>query len=292
MKFTKLVLSLVLSLGLLSACSSSNNNNAEQKTTGDTQKESQDKSQDKTQEEGKKENQNKSFATLEEIKAKGSLVMGTNAAFPPFEYVEGGGKITGFDVEIAEKVAGKIGVPLEIKDMEFDNLIIELSIGKIDLAAAGISITEAKQKEADFSEPYFDAKQVVIVREDNDTIKTTEDLKGKKVGVQTATTGEQTARKHVDEVISYDTIFQGVMDLQSGKVDVLVIDNEPAINIVGANKDSDKPLKYLEIGFEEEKYGIAVTKGNTELKAVIDEVLKELHDSGEYARLIEKYFTK
>lgn len=214
------------------------------------------------------------------------IVMGTNAEFPPFEYREGD-KVVGFDVEIAKKVAEKLDAELKIEDMLFDGLIPALEAGKIDFIAAGMSVTEERKKNVDFSNGYYEASQVIIVTADNETIKGPEDLKNKKIGVQLGTTGDMEAQNiEGAEVVQFNAGFAAIMDLQNGKVDAVILDSEPAKNFASQNNQ----IKILDVELTKEEYAIAVKKGNTELVNAINAVLEELKTS-EYDRLVQKYFT-
>lgn len=214
------------------------------------------------------------------------IVMGTNAEFPPFEYREGD-EVLGFDVEIAKKVAEKLGMELQIEDMMFDGLIPALQAGKIDFIAAGMSVTEERKQNVDFSNGYYEASQVIIVTKDNDTIKGPEDLKNKKIGVQLGTTGDTEAQNiEGAEVVQFNAGFAAIMDLQNGKVDAVILDSEPAKNFASQNNQ----IKILDVELTKEEYAIAVKKGNTELVNAINAVLEELKTS-EYDRLVQKYFT-
>ncbi|WP_341876451.1 basic amino acid ABC transporter substrate-binding protein [Defluviitalea saccharophila] len=218
---------------------------------------------------------------------KAVIVMGTNAEFPPFEYREGD-NVEGFDVEIAKKVAEKLGVELQIEDMLFDGLIPALEAGKIDFIAAGMSVTEERKQNVDFSNGYYEASQVIIVTKDNDTIKGPEDLKNKKIGVQLGTTGDAEAQNiEGAEVVQFNAGFAAIMDLQNGKVDAVVLDSEPAKNFAAQNDQ----IKILDVELTQEEYAIAVKKGNTELVDAINSVLEEMKNSGEYDELVKKYFT-
>ncbi|MDA3732229.1 basic amino acid ABC transporter substrate-binding protein [Niameybacter massiliensis] len=219
------------------------------------------------------------------------IVMGTNPTFPPFEDIQGD-EIVGFDVEISKLVAEKLGKELKIEDMEFGQLLGAASSGKIDFIAAGMTATEDRAKQVDFSVPYFESKQVIIVAEDNDSITQAEDLEGKKVGVQLGTTGdlfvsgyESDAGATID-VVQFDKGAMAVADLSIGKIDAVVLDEEPAKKIVA----NYKGVKLVEAPFIEEVYAIAVKKGNAELLNTINEVLNEIQENGTYDALYAEYF--
>lgn len=220
--------------------------------------------------------------------SKKYLTMGTNAEFPPFEYREGN-KITGFDIEIAERVAKKAGKELKISDMSFDGLIPALQGGKIDMIVAGMSVTEERKKNVDFSDGYYKASQVIIVKSENSDINGAESLKGKKIGVQLGTTGDiEAAKIEGAEIKQYNAAFAAIMELKNGKIDAVVLDYEPAYNFVRKNQD----IKLAAENLTSEEYSIGVAKGNKELAEIINETLKEMKANGEYDALVKKYFIK
>lgn len=215
-----------------------------------------------------------------------TIVMGTNAEFEPFEYHDGD-KIVGFDVEIAKAIAAKTGKELKIEDMTFDTLIVGLNNKQMDFIAAGMSVTDERKTQVDFSEPYFKSKQMIIVKADDSSIAKAEDLKGKKVGVQLGTTGDLfVSGTEGVSVVQFDKAPLAVMDLKNGKVDAVVIDAEPAKKLVEGQSD----IKVLDAPFVEEEYAIAVKKGDTELLKTINETIKELKDNGEYDKIYGQFF--
>ncbi len=169
--------------------------------------------------------------------------------------------------------------------MQFSGLIAALQTKKIDFIAAGMTNTEERAKSVNFSQDYFIASQVIIVKKDSDVVKGKEDLEGKKIGVQLGTTGEMEAKDIPDATVeSYDAGFAAVMDLANGKLDAVVIDQKPAEKFVSKN---DKVM-ILEEELTKEAYAIAVNKDDEDLLATINEVIKELQESGEYDALYEK----
>lgn len=214
------------------------------------------------------------------------IVMGTNAEFEPFEYRENGTEITGFDVELAQKVAEKLGKELVIEDMAFDSLILALNSDKIDFIAAGMTVTEEKKTQVDFSDSYFTSNQVIIVKADNNDINTVEDLKGKNVGVQLGTTGDIAVSSNGDiTVTQFPTGTAAVLDLKNGQVDAVVIDSEPAKKMTEGQSD----LKIVEAPFVQEEYAMAVKKGDSELLNAINETLAEVKADGTYDAIYNKY---
>lgn len=218
----------------------------------------------------------------------GVIIMGTNAEFEPFEYRENGTDIAGFDVEIAKKVAEKLGKELKIEDMAFDSLIMALNSDKINFIAAGMTATDERRTQVDFSDSYFKSKQVIIIKADNTDINTADDLVGKKVGVQLGTTGDLfvSGTEGIESVSQFPTATQAVMDLKNDKVDAVVIDAEPAKKMTEGQSD----LKILDAPFVEEEYAIAVKKGDTELLQAINDTLAEIKADGTYDTIYAQFF--
>lgn len=224
--------------------------------------------------------------TSESEAAGGKLVMVTNAEFPPYEFREGN-DIVGIDAEIARAIADKLGMELEIQDMAFDSLIPAIQSGKADFTAAGMTVNEDRKKNVDFTDTYAEAAQVIIVKEDS-AIKTPDDLQGNKVGVQSGTTGDIYADDIADaEIQRFPKGIDAVMALTQGKLDAVIIDREPAKVFVKENEG----LQVLDEAFTEEEYAIAVKKGNTELLEKMNGAIKELKESGELQKIVDKYIT-
>ena len=229
-----------------------------------------------------------SFAAMAE-----TLKMGTNAAFQPYEYYDDeSGAIIGIDAEVAALICEKLGYELEIVDMAFDSLIPALTSGKVDFVMAGMTVTEERKQSVDFSTSYAQGVQVVIVPEGSD-ITSIDDLTAEganhKVGVQQGTTGDLYATWDIADaglgsVEPYANGPDAVLALTSGKVDCVMIDNEPAKNLVAANEG----LKILETPYTVEDYAIAVAKGS-ELTEKINAALEELIADGSVQAVIEKY---
>jgi polar amino acid transport system substrate-binding protein len=215
----------------------------------------------------------------------GVLTMATNAYFPPYEYYEGE-KIVGIDAEIAAAVADKLGLELKIEDMEFDSIITAVQTGKADMGLAGMTVTEERLKNIDFTEPYAQGIQVIIVKEDS-PIATKDDLKDKKIGVQLSTTGDLYAKDDYGEqnVVEYNKGNDAVMALVQGQVDAVIIDNEPAKSYVSANEG----LKILDTEYAVEDYAACIAKENPELTKAINQALTELKDDGTIQSILDKY---
>ena len=215
-----------------------------------------------------------------------TLTMGTNASFPPYEYVDDNGNIVGIDAEIAQAIADKLGMKLEIKDMEFESLVPAVKAKSIDLALAGMTVTDERKQSVNFSDSYSTGVQVVIVKE-NSEIKTVDDLKGKKIGVQAGTTSDTYCSEDFGEenVKQFSNGSLAVAALANGQVDCVVIDNEPAKNYVAANSG----LKILDTEYVTEDYAIAISKDNDELLKKVNNALKELKEDGTVDKIVGKY---
>ena len=222
-----------------------------------------------------------------------TLKMGTNAQFPPYEYYDDEtGEIVGIDAEVAAAIAAKLGMELKIEDMDFDALIPAVANGKIDVVLAGLTVTEERKQNVDFTASYATGVQVVIVKEGS-AITTAEDLKAEganyKIGVQQGTTGDLYCTLDIEDmglgsVERFKSGTDAVLALTTGKVDCVVIDNEPAKNFVAANEG----LVILETEYITEDYAIALAKGS-ELTEQINAALTELIADGTIAGIIEKY---
>ena len=218
-----------------------------------------------------------------------TLTMGTNASFPPYEFYEEQ-KIVGIDAEIAAAIAEKLGMELVIEDMDFKAIIPAVTEGKIDFGMAGMTVTEERLQSVNFSDTYATGIQAIIVKEDSE-IASVDDLYAEgaewKVGVQDSTTGDIYCTDDFGEerVSKYAVGADAVEALKTGKVDCVIIDNEPAKAYVAANEG----LKILESTYAVEDYAICVNLENTELLDKINGALKELIEDGTVAAIIEKY---
>ena len=223
-------------------------------------------------------------ATLTTVTA-GKLTMATNASFPPYEYYDGDA-IVGIDAEIAAVIAEKLGLELEIADVEFDSIIPGVQSGKYDMGMAGMTVTDERKEKVNFSDSYAKGVQVVIVKEGSE-IATIDDLNGKKIGVQQATTGDIYASDDYGEenVTKYANGNLAVEGLKADKVDCVIIDNEPAKAYVKANEG----LKILETSYADEDYAISFNKSNTALQEAVNDALKELIDDGSVKAIVDKY---
>lgn len=231
--------------------------------------------------------------SLEGIKNKGKLVLGTSADYPPFEFhtmVDGKDEIVGFDIEIAKYIADELGVELEIKDMEFDKLLGGLSTGMLDIVVAGMNPNPEREKEANFTDIYYEANFSVLVnREDESKITTLEDLDGKSIGVQIGTTQEKIAQTKIKDadVKSLSTNPDIAMNLKTKKIDCAIMESLVAESFSKAN-DNLMVADGLTINNESEGVSIAIKKGNDELTEKLNEILTEAKSKG----LIDKWLVE
>ncbi|MCF2557752.1 transporter substrate-binding domain-containing protein [Fournierella massiliensis] len=221
----------------------------------------------------------------------GKLTMSTNAAFPPYEMTTDDGSFEGIDVEIAGAIADKLGLELQIDDMDFDASLLAVQQGKSDMVMAGVTVNEERLAVMDFSDSYATGIQVVIVPEDSD-IASIDDLEGKLIGTQRGTTGylycsdtPENGGYGEDAVVAYDDGLTAVQALMNGQVDCVVIDNAPAQSFV----ESNPGLKILDTEFAVEDYAIGVNKGNTALLDAINTALAELTEDGTIQAIVDKY---
>lgn len=230
-----------------------------------------------------------SKSALDTIKEKGTLVWGTNAAFPPFESKDGDGNVVGVDAEIAKAIADELGVKLVVEDMEFDSLPAALKSGKIDIIGAGYTENDERLQEMDFSSKYFTAKQIVVVKKGNKAITDKDSLAGKKIGVQTGTTGDTQCASKIEgaEVSRYDSMQMACEDVKNGKLDCVIGDN---LTIGFILNKMDGELEIVEgVSYEDEEYGFAVKKGDTELNEVVNKVIDKLKSEGQIDQWVNKY---
>ncbi len=219
-------------------------------------------------------------------KSSNKIVMATNAAFPPYESVEGS-KIVGIDPEIAQLIADDLGKELVIEDMAFDSIIAAVQTGKADIAMAGMTVTEDRKQNIDFSDPYTEAAQVIVVKTDS-SVASPDDLSGKTIGVQIGTTGDIYAEDIEGATIERDPkYFEAINALLQDKIDAVIVDREPAKVFVSENAE----LKMIDEEFTVEEYAIGVSKENTQLLNDINASLKKLKESGKIDEIINKYIS-
>ena len=231
----------------------------------------------------------KAEASSNTSSGSGKIVFGTNAEFPPFEYVTSNGTIgefDGIDIAIAKQIAEEQGKTAEINNMEFDSLLLALQNGQVDAVIAGMTISDERKEAVDFSTPYYTATQVMIVKEDSDIAKAA-DIADKKIVVIQGYTGETCVKDMGYDYEAFKKGSEAILELVNGKCDVVVIDSATAEKYVGDNAG----LKIVEdsTAFEAEEYGIAVKKGNTELLDQINASIQKMLDDGTISSLSAEY---
>jgi len=233
----------------------------------------------------------KAATKIEQIKAKGKLILGTSADYPPYEFhkaINGKDEIVGFDIEIAKAIAKDLGVELEIKDMKFDGLLAALVVDDIDIIIAGMVPKEERKKSVDFSIQYYQAEQNVLVRaEDAEEITSIEALKGLKVGAQKSSVQEDLANEKTEaaEVKSLSKITDLVLELQNGKIDAVVLVG-PVANAY-AKQNPKLAVSGISLGAEE-GVAVAVNKGTPDLLEAINKSLDTMVKAGTIDKFIEE----
>ena len=214
------------------------------------------------------------------------LIMCTNAEFPPYEYKEGG-EFKGIDVEVAKLIGEKLGYEIEILDIAFDSIIPTINSDKADFGMAGMTVTEDRKENVDFSHTYQTAVQAIIVPA-NSEIVDIDGLSDKKIGVQLGTTGDIYCTGDFGEtnIARYPKIVDGVQAMKAGTIDACVIDDQVAKAVVAQDSSS---FKILDTPYAEEEYAIAVKKGDTELLDKINKAVDEIKASGELQKIVDKY---
>lgn len=217
----------------------------------------------------------------------GKLTMATNAAFPPYEMTTDAGDFEGIDIETAQAIADKLGLELQIDDMDFDAALLSVQQGKADIVMAGVTVTDERKAVMDFSDSYATGIQSIIVPEGSD-IASPDDLAGKKIGTQRGTTGYIYCSDDFgdENVVAYDDGLTAVQALNNGQVDAVVIDNAPAKEFIAANPG----LVILETSYAEEDYAIGLAKGSS-LKDAINGALEELKADGTLQSIVDKYIS-
>ena len=229
------------------------------------------------------------------------MVVATNAAFEPFEYIAADGSYVGWDMDIAKAFADLLGVKLEIRNMEFDSVLGAVATGIADIGMAGISYSETRDKTVDFSKGVFNSSQMIIVKSNNTDIQDAFDLEGKVVGAQRGTVGDLLAQLDPDwasdgkggfilgkpsSVKGFGTAAEAVLDLANGRVDAVILDKMPAEAIV----DKISGVKILENSVFDDEYAFAVAEGNAELQTWINGAIDTLKENGKWDEITQKYF--
>lgn len=292
-KFLSTLLAAVMVMGLLTACggSDASGNETQDATAPEAKEEAAPEAQEEAEpvEEGAEQESADADAAASEVLADGVLTVGTNAEFPPFEYVDDNGEPDGFDIALIKAIGEKLGVTVEVENMEFEALVSAIG-SKIDLAIAGMTVTDERQESVDFSNPYYDALQYVIVPEGSE-IASFDDLAGKTIGVQLGTTGDFIASDDVEgaNVSQYNKGVDAVNDLLNGRVDCVIIDKNPAQVFEAQFSGQIKALDGAQFGFEVENYAIALPKGDAALAEQVNEALEEIKADGTFDQLVADY---
>lgn len=289
-KFLAVMLSVAMCVSLV-ACGnggSSENGSSESQTSQQSTAEGQDASS--TQDGQSSSEGQDSQGTTDSV-----LTVGTNAEFPPFEFVGDDGEPDGFDMALIKAIGEKLGMEVKIENMEFDALISAIG-SKIDLAIAGMTVMEDRKDSVDFSEPYYDAIQYVIVNADSEIAKayaentvSVADLENKKIGVQLGTTGDFKVEEIAGATATqYNKGVDAVNDLINGRVDAVIIDKNPALVFVDKFSDKLVAIDGSEFDFEVEKYAIAFPKGS-ELLEKVNQALADIKADGTFDELVKQY---
>lgn len=235
-------------------------------------------------------------ALLKQIKERGRLVVGTASGYPPYEFVDtsaGDKKVVGIDMAFARKIADKLGVKLEVQDMNFQALLASLAGGKVDVAIAGINATDERRKTMDFSAEYLPIGQMAIIRKtDAAKYKTLDDLSGKSIGVQKSTTQEEVARQDIKNanIVALSHVPEVILELKQGKLDAVIAEGIVGKQYLVYNED----LQFSEVVFPDsvKASSVALPKGNDDLKQIINEVIKENTDNGNFEKWTDEYSKK
>ncbi len=224
--------------------------------------------------------------TVADITEAGQLVIATSPDFPPFETLENG-EVVGIEIDILNKLAEELGVELVIEKMDFDSVLPGVQTGKYDIGVSGITVTPEREKNSDFTNPYFLASQAIVVMADSD-IASKADLEGKKIAVQTGTTAEAYCMENGYEFLAYASNNDACSALTTGKVDAWVVDNEVAIAM---SAETNGATKVLDEAMTSEPYAFALLKGSDELVAKLNEYIDKWVEDGTIAAIFEKYNT-
>ena len=219
---------------------------------------------------------------LQAVKKAGKLTIATSPDFPPFESLENG-QVVGIEIDILQKVADSLGVTLDIQQMDFESVIPGVQAGKFDVGVSGITVTEERKKNIDFTDPYFLAAQAIVVTPDS-PITCKADLTGKKISVQTATTAEDYCMSEGYEVLAFTANNDAAAALTTGKVDAWVVDNEVAVALA-----AEQGLVVLDEAMTSEPYAFAFHKGSDTLVSAVNEVVSQMLSDGSMEALFTKY---
>lgn len=300
-KFLAAMMAAMLCMGLLTACGSAAEETAQTAETTEAETEASNEAEtaneaepaDAAEETAEPEAaeeaaQPEAEAAASEALADGVLSVGTNAEFPPFEYVDDSGEPDGFDIALIKAIGEKLGVEVQVENMEFNALVASIG-GKIDVAIAGMTVTDERKEMVDFSDSYYTAVQYVILPKDSE-IAAAADLEGKAIGVQLGTTGDFIAEEIAGaEVAQYNKALDAVNDLVNGRLDCVIVDKNPALVFQSRFQDQVTAVDGAQFDFEPEEYAIAIPKGDTALADQINAALKEMMDDGTFDALVKEY---
>lgn len=283
-KISALLLAAVMTMGLLTACGDSETAAEAGNETTQTQAEDTQAQDDAAAEPAQTDAEAETAAL-----ADGVLTVGTNAEFPPFEYVDDNGEPDGFDIALIKAIGEKLGVEVEVENMEFASLVSSIG-SKIDVAIAGMTVTEERQNSVDFSDTYYEAVQYVILPAGSE-IATAQDLEGKTIGVQLGTTGDFIATDDIADttVQQYNKGVDAVNDLINGRVDCVIIDKNPALVFASKFEGQLVALDGAQFEFGTEEYAIALPKGDAALAEKINAALAQIKEDGTFDELVQTY---
>lgn len=274
-KIGAILLTITMAISLFAGCSGKNTSDNSTKTGSNTES---------------SVGANNSDGSLARVKDAGKFVIGLNDAYPPMEFRDENNNIVGFDIDLGNEIAKKLGVKLEIVTTDFNGILLALQSKKFDAIISGMSITDERKKAIAFSEPYVMGGQVIAVNSGNNSIKTLNDLKGKTIGCQLGTTGQNAAEKNlkdIKELKKYQDITQAFSELSVGRIDAVIMDAQ-----VGGYYISKKPGEFvvLDEAVNEEPMGIGYRKEDKELRDEVQKILDELKKDGTLSKLSVKWF--
>ncbi|MEK4104907.1 MULTISPECIES: amino acid ABC transporter substrate-binding protein [Paenibacillus] len=272
MKKWSLTIILALTVVLVAACGNNSNTNTAAEPTAGTNGGTASSAQN----------------SLEAVKASGKLRIGTEGTYAPFTYHDTAGKLTGFDVEIAEEVAKRLGVEAEFFETQWDGIFAGMDAKRFDVIFNEVSINEDRKVKYDFSEPYIVSKAVLIVSEDNEDIKTFADLKGKKAGQSLTSNLSDIARENGAEIVATDGFNQAMDLLTSGRIDATVNDGLSYLDL--KKQKPDAKIKVVDEIPEGSQSAAVFLKGNDELVKAVSDAITEMKSDGTYLKISEKYF--
>jgi len=229
---------------------------------------------------------------LASIKSAGVIKIGTEGTYAPFTYHDESGKLTGFDVEIGQAIAKRLGVKPEFVEGKWDGLIAGLDANRYDAVINEVSITDARKAKYDFSQPYIASHAALIVRSDNTTIKTFDDLKGKKSANTLTSNFGKIAKDHGADVVGVQGFNESIDLLTSGRVDATVNDSLSFLDFKKHKPDAKVKIAAIDNSADSEYSGVIIQKGNPELLAAIDKALSDIKADGTYKQISQKYFGK